>query len=489
MGKVYLIGAGPGDVGLLTMRGYELLKKADAVVYDRLVGEDVLSLVNESAVMINVGKNAGFHAVTQEQTNQILVDCGNKYDITVRLKGGDPFVFGRGGEELEKLVSNNIQFEVIPGITSSISAPTYAGIPVTHRDYCSSFHIITGHAKEGSELDIDFSSLVKLKGTLIFMMSVSSLAMIVDGLLTADMGKDMPCAIIENATRPNQRKFVGTLATIVDIASENAVKSPSVIVVGKVCALSDKFDSFGKKPLNGRNIIVTQPVKKANKLRDALAERGAKTLLLPCIRTENLTDINTDINSFDTVVFTSEVGVNAFFENLFANSGDARVFAGKKVACVGGKTASELKKYGIVADFIPTVYDGESLAKEMLESGFISNTSSVVLLRAENASSDITEILGDSGIVYEDRVMYKTHYCSENKVELQKYDLVTFTSKSCVEGFVNIQGSSDFTGVRAVCIGAKTSTEAQKYGFDVTISDQATIESMAEKIVSLFEKG
>ena len=241
-GKVYLVGAGPGDGGLMTLKGKTLISKADVIIYDRLVGPEIMEMIPADAEKIDVGKNAGSHPVPQHEINRILLDQAKAGKVVVRLKGGDPFVFGRGGEELELLEENGIDFEVVPGITSSIAAAAYGGIPVTHRDFCSSLHIITGHAKAGTELKIDFDSLVRLNGTLVFMMSVSTVDRIADGLIKAGMDPEMPAAIVERGTMPGQRTFTAPLSQICDAVRENNVKSPAVILVGKVCNLSDKFN-------------------------------------------------------------------------------------------------------------------------------------------------------------------------------------------------------------------------------------------------------
>ncbi len=485
MGTVYLIGAGPGEKDLLTLKAYEILTKADVVIYDRLVGEDIMDLIPSNAVKINVGKNVGNHVVPQDEINKILIEWGQKAGIIVRLKGGDPFVFGRGGEELEGLAKLNIPFEVIPGITSSISAPMYAGIPVTHRDFCSSFHVITGHAKKGSELNIDYTSLVKLNGTLIFMMSVSSSPEIAKGLINAGMSDDTPFAFIENATRPYQRKFVGKLFDIEKIIKENNVISPSVFIVGKVCSLSEKFDWFSNKPLKNKNIIVTQPKKNSSKLAASLKENGANVTLMPMIKTMDIRPLNIDLSPFDTIVFTSSVGVTSFFENLFSSGKDNRSLWDKKFACVGNETASTLKNYGIIADFIPSYFDAQTLASEMLSENFIDKNSNVILLRAKDATDSITQILSENNINFTDFAVYSTEKLACEKLDLNAVDIITFTSKSCVYGFIENHKGCDFSKTIAVCIGKQTAQLAKELGFITYVSDKATTDSMVEKILDL----
>ena len=458
-GKVYLVGAGPGDKELLTTKAVRLIKEADVVVYDRLVSESIMELIPEDKELIDVGKNAGDHPVPQHEINRILLREGQKGKKVVRLKGGDPFVFGRGGEELELLCEAGVPFEVVPGITSSIAVPAYAGIPVTHRDFCSSLHIITGHARAGAELSI--------------------------GLMEAGMEETMPCAVIENGTYAGQRKFVSDLAHIEETVKKNQVKSPAVIAVGKVCALSDRFDWFSEKPLKGKRIVVTQPARKASRLESKLRDLGAETLLYPCIRTDFIRPISPDFDAFDTLVFTSTEGVRSFFSYLFEQGRDARAVYGKKLACIGSATAEALREFGLSADFLPSVFDGEHLGKEMIEKKFIDKNSRVILLRAKIGTADLTDALSDAGIEYEDYPVYETSYVSHEEIEdLENWDYVTFTSKSCVDGFVKTQSRKNFSGVRALCIGKQTAAEAEKFGFETVVSDIASIDSMVEKVRS-----
>lgn len=484
-GKVYLVGAGPGDKDLLTVKAVHLIGGADVIVYDRLVSESIMDLIPEGTELIDVGKNVGNHPVPQHEINRILLREAQAGKQVVRLKGGDPFVFGRGGEELELLAEHHVPFEVVPGITSSISVPAYAGIPVTHRDFCSSLHIITGHARAGAELAIDFDALVRLKGTLIFMMSVSTVGRIAAGLMKAGMEEDMPCAVIENGTYPKQRKFISDLKHIEETVRDNEVKSPAVIAVGRVCSLSGQFDWFSDRPLSGRRIIVTQPQSKASRLDARLRELGAETRLYPCIRTTFIRPIDPDFETFDTLVFTSTEGVRSFFSWLMEQGRDARAVSGKKLACIGSGTAAALKEYGLLADFLPSVYDGRHLGEEMAATGFINGDSKVLLLRARIGTQELTEALDAAGVTYVDEPVYETSYVEHEAIEdLESWDYVTFTSKSCVDGFVKTQKRESFAGVKALCIGAQTAGEAEKFGFDTVISDMATIDSMVQKVRS-----
>lgn len=483
-GKVYLVGAGPGDKGLLTLKGLDLIKKADVVVYDRLVSKSIMELIPRDTQLINVGKNVGDHPVPQHEINQILLDLALEGKNVVRLKGGDPFVFGRGGEELELLSEYGIKFQVVPGITSSISVPAYGGIPVTHRDFCSSLHIITGHARAGKDLDIDFQSLVKLNGTLIFMMSVSTVGQIANGLLKANMPSDMPCAVLENGTYSNMRKFVSDLAHIEETVRENKVKSPAVIMVGKVCSLSEQFDWFTSLPLTNKKFIVTQPLSKNSKLDNELRLNGAETLVYPCIETSFIRPIEPPLDEYNTLVFTSSEGVKSLFSYLEEKGLDSRCLYNKKIAVIGSQTGVELGKYGIKADFIPSIFDGETLGNEMVSKGFVTTSDSVLLLRAKIGSKELTDAFVNSGIKHLDYPVYETNYISHEVIDnLKDYDYVTFTSKSCVDGFIKTQGREDFNGVNALCIGRQTGDEARKFGFNVIISKEATISSMVEEVI------
>ncbi len=485
MGKVYLIGAGPGDKGLLTLKGHDILIKADVVVYDRLVSDEIMELIPEKAVKINVGKNVGNHAVPQERINEILAENAGKFNIVVRLKGGDPFVFGRGGEELEHLVERDIPFEVVSGITSSISAPMYAGIPVTHRDFCSSFHVITGHAKKDEPLKIDFKSLVNLNGTLIFMMSVSSSVEIANGLINAGMSADMPVAFIENATRTYQNKYLGKLCDVENMIATNNICSPAVFVVGKVCELSEKFDWFSNKPLRNKDIIVTQPKKNISKLADLLIDNGTNVRLMPMIKTSEIRPLEIDLSEYNTVIFTSSAGVKSYFEDLFAKALDARTLSDKKIACVGSETAATLKSYGIIVDFIPSYYDGETLAKEMIVKNILTKDSKVALLRAKQGSKKILEIFEENDVSYTDFAVYETENLNCEKMSINKNTIVTFTSKSCVEGFAKIHDIDDCKDVVAVCIGRQTETLAKELGFITYVSEIPTVASMVKKILEI----
>ena len=493
VGKVTLVGAGPSGLDLLTLRGFNALQNADVVVFDRLVEQDIIDIIPDKAEKIDVGKQNNHHPVPQEQINQILVGKAKENKNVVRLKGGDCFLFGRGGEECEYLLANNIPFEVVSGVTSAIAAPAYAGIPVTHRDFCSSVHIITAHAKAGKKLEIDFESLVKLKGTLVFLMGLSSINEVMQGLINSGMSKDMPAAVIENGTRLTQRKIVSDISNISQKVKDLNFKSPSIIVVGEVCTLSDSLDWFSKQPLYGQTVVVTRPKERIGTLSEKLRRLGANVIECPCIQTVN--EVDTDKfndalkKQYDYVVLTSPAGVSAMIEALEKINKDLRVFYNCKFAVIGSGTAKELKKYGINADLMPEIYDSEHLGKLLADK--LNSNSSVLILRAKGGSKELTTTLERKGINFSDISTYITEYCC-NKSEMLReiiengvINVITFTSSSTVTGFVNSINLDKYNNFTALCIGNQTAKKAEFYGMKTKIAKNATIDSM---IAALLEE-
>lgn len=490
MGSVILVGAGPGDPGLLTQKGRQAIENAQVVVYDRLVSPAILSLIPRDAEKINVGKESSNHLVPQEEINRILLRKAQEDKRVVRLKGGDPFLFGRGGEELELLEAAGIPFQVVPGVTSALSVPAYAGIPVTHRDFCSSVHIITGHARAGAELHIDFEALRRTGGTLVFLMSVSSLPRICRGLLDAGMAPDMPAAVVERGTLPRQRKLVSTLEKLPSEAEKAGVKSPAIIVVGKVCALSSRFDWFDGLPMKGKTVVVTRPEDRSGTLTQRLRELGAEVVDYPCIRTvareENpeLEEAMENLSRYRCLVFTSPAGPEIFFRRLRAAGRDARALSGLTLAAIGPKTAKAMERFGVTADLVPETYDSDHLAKalEAVEGP-------VLLCRASRGSTALPEMLERKGIPFADVPVYDTVYAAPapQKVDalLGETLLVTFTSASTVRGFVESLPGRDLKNVIGCCIGKQTEAEAKKYGLATVVSQEATMESLVECILGV----
>ena len=486
-GKVTLVGAGPGDPGLLTRKGLEALERADVVVYDRLVSPAILALMPEGAVKINVGKEASRHPVPQEQINRILLEQAQQGHNVVRLKGGDPFLFGRGGEELELLAEHRIPFEEVPGITSAIAAPAYGGIPVTHRDCCSSLHIVTGHQRAGKELAIDFEALVRTGGTLVFLMGVSALPTICAGLLDAGMAPDTPAAVVERGTTPAQRRVSATLAELPRAAEAAAVQSPAVIVVGDVCALADQFDWFDHLPLKGKRVVVTRPRERAGTLSARLRALGADVWEYPCIATVPIPpcpDVDgalERLSGYEWLALTSPAGVDAVWACLDGKGLDARALGGLKLAAIGPGTAKALAGHGLRADYVPEVYDAAHLGAGLPARG------RVLILRAEEGSPALTEALKGRNIGYDDVACYRTVYENPRSDELRAAvesgaaGIVTFTSASTVKGFVASVGEdADFSRMVGACIGAQTAAEARKHGIPAAVAREATPDAQVE---------
>ena len=472
--KVTLVGAGPGGIGLLTLKGLEVLQAAEVVLYDRFVSEDILAIIPSSAEKIDVGKHAGSYYVPQDIINNLLLEKAKQGKNVVRLKGGDPFIFARAGEELELLAKNDIPFEVVPGITSAIAAGIYAGIPITHRDYASSLHIITAHTKNNEPLNIDFGALVKLNGTSVFLMGVLSINAICENFIAAGMDKDMPAAIVENAGANSQRKFLGTVSNLPEIARVNKIKSPAVIIIGKVCEFSERYDWFGKKPLHNKRIVVT-----SSKLAKSLEKLGCDVIEIPCFKIAALANPK-NIKDYSWIVFTSGIGVNIFFDCL----NDIRELGDIKIACVGIETEKEVKKRGIKADYVPTEYNGAALARGLTK--LVKSGSKLLIARAKNGDQNLTRILADAGIAFDDVPIYeKIIDTSVNTITLNDFDFAAFTSPSAVEGFAQTATNVDFHKIKAVCIGEKTAAAARAYGMEVYVSAEATVKSMVEKIKEL----
>ena len=496
-GKVWLVGAGPSDALLLTLKGKHVLESADVVVYDKLVGQGVLTMIPHSAEKIDVGKSAGNHPVCQEEINQILLDQALLGKNVVRLKGGDPFLFGRGGEELELLCENNIPFEIVPGITSAIAVPAYAGIPVTHRSLVSSLHIITGHAKKGSEVEIDYEALVKLKGTLIFLMSLSSLPDICAGLLGAGMAEDMPAAILEQGTRAAQRNVISTLKDIVGDAAANHIKTPSIIIVGEVCTFAEKFSWAHERALGGMRVVNARPNERASELTVKLQDQGAEVIEFPCMKTvviepnARLEQAAREIQNYDWIVLTSPVGVDVFFTKLAEYGLDIRELRGIKFAAVGEATAKKIRSRGISVDYIPKDFNGGRLGFGLQS---IAEGKKLLIARAYDGTQELIEAIKDK-LEYQDIPIYKTESVidqAEEIVEIVRsgeYDVVMFTSASAVEGFVDRLRGTKLQGVHALCIGEQTAAAARKYDMEISISETASLDSMVQELIKISESG
>ncbi|HWQ77474.1 MAG TPA: uroporphyrinogen-III C-methyltransferase [Anaerovoracaceae bacterium] len=500
-GKVWLVGAGPNDAGLMTVKGKAVLEQAEVVLYDHLVSQGILSMIPRDAKWINVGKLSGDHPVPQPEINQILVEEALSGKRVVRLKGGDPFVFGRGGEELEEILKYGIPFEVVPGVTSAISVPAYNGIPVTHRDFCSSLHIITGHTKNLDRADIDFPSLVKFGGTLVFLMGVASMPVICKELTEAGMDPATPAAMLENGTSAHQRRVVSDLGNLTDAAAKAEIQPPAIIVVGKVCSLAEEFHWAEDRPLGRLKIMITRPKDRSSSLAAKLQAYGAEVVEVPTIETDRILENGAldealkNIGEYRWVAFTSPFGVNVFFRRLLELKIDIRRLEGLKFAAIGSATQKAIEEKGILVDLVPETYDGkalgEALARRILAEEEHSGERQLVLIpRARIGSGEVTGPLEEAELLYEDLPVYDTVEAAVGDVAWydDSYDYVAFTSASTVRGFARMAKDIDYTKVKAVCIGEQTAAEARKYGMQVFISEKASIDSMVDRILTLAGK-
>lgn len=493
-GKVWLVGAGPGDAGLMTLRGREVLQQAEVVVYDALVGPAILDMIPDAAELIYVGKRANRHAMVQPDINRVLLEQARAGRRVVRLKGGDPFLFGRGGEELELLSENGIPFEVVPGVTSAFAVPAYNGIPVTHRDYCASVHVITGHRRAGEALDIDFGALKRAGGTLVFLMGVSALQDIVRGLVAAGMPGDTPAAVLEKGATARQRRVTATLDTIVERCRAANVQTPAIIVVGGVCALAERFAWMERRPLFGVRAIVTRPRHLVSGLAAMLRQEGAEVVELPSIRIAPVRGdawqrVETALSGlaaghYDWLVFTSPSGVRVFMEALMEKY-DLRALAGVNLAVIGEGSARELRRYGLRADFMPSVYDGETLGRELR--GVCGPGARLLIPRAAIGNRELIQELGDD-VAVTDLPTYDTEYVRSPVIDAAallepgRADFAVFTSASTVRGFAAATPELDFSSVNAVCIGRQTAAEAQKRGMRVWVAEKATLEALVQRV-------
>lgn len=494
-GKVYIAGAGCGDEQLITLKLKNILEKADCVIYDRLVNPNILQYSKPGAELIYMGKENTEGGELQLKINQTIVEKAFENASVLRLKGGDPFVFGRGGEEIEALLAENIEFEVIPGITSSIAVPAYAGIPVTHRGINTSFHVFTGHTKiDGSEHD--FSIIAKLDGTLIFLMGLGNLEKIVENLVENGKKVDTPVAIIKDGTTSKQKTYTGTLGTIVEIVKENNVKSPVIIIIGEVVNLREKMQWFEKKVLSGKNILVTRNKEKQKKVADKINELGGQAVSLPLINIEYNEFEMPDLSQYGAILFNSANSVIGFMNKIK----DMRQLANVKIGVVGTKTAEEMENYKIIPDFYPKEYTVERLAAESLK---FTNPNERVLFVVSNISPVDTEKYDKLyGRKYEKVVVYSTEQVKieEEKVEreVRKSDILMFLSSSTFESFVKNLGIDDLNkteklknildGKVIASIGPVTTKTIEKYGIKVNIeAEKYTEDGLLDEIEKYYK--
>jgi len=539
-GTVYLIGAGPGDPGLLTLRGKSVLEKADVVVYDRLVSPAILGMCNPKAKMVDVGKMPTHHKVKQSEINKLLVKFASEYPdgVIARLKGGDPFVFGRGGEEALELVDAGVEFEVVPGVTSAISVPAYAGIPVSHRGIATSFHIITGHEREDvshnvipahsagsgqapAGISLDFETLARCPGTLVFLMGIANMDFIAKRLMECGKDPKTPLAFIEKGTTPFQRTVMATLETAGETIVRENVTAPAITIMGGVVELGKSLAWKKNLPLSGKRLVVTRAAKQSSGITARLVALGAEVIETPMIETRDVALSNfDDLKNFDLLAFTSVNGVESFFKQLLAFGRDIRELAGKKIASVGRITEKKLLEYGIRCDYVPEDHTGEGLGKLLsamsYEQSAESNASlgsqvsslmaqsSILLLQGHLADDTLLKLLPKATrwVVYETLPVAELPDWKREAVE--NADAVVFASTSAVENFVeamsnepsalseNSHGSKgqspDLIPHTCFCIGRMTEAAAKSHGFETVTSDETTMDSLVKKIVEFYSR-
>jgi uroporphyrinogen III methyltransferase/synthase len=503
IGKVYLIGAGPGDPGLVTLKGARCLREADVIVYDYLANPRLLSYAKPGAELIYAGKRGGEPEVTsQEEIDRLLVERARAGRVVARLKGGDPFIFGRGGEEAEELARAGIPFEVVPGVTSAVAVPAYAGIPLTHRDYASAVAFLTGHEDPAKgETAIAWDRIATGIGTLVFLMGVGNLPGIVAQLIRHGQPAETPAAVIQWGTKPEQRTVTGTLGTIVSLAEARAVGPPAVLVVGEVVRLRERLQWFERRPLFGRRIVITRAADQAADFADALEAQGAEVLQIPLIAFappgswEPLDQALARLDQYRWVIFTSANGVEAFFRRLRASGRDARVLGAVRICAIGPATAEALERHAIVPDLVPAVYQAEGVI-EALEAQPLEGAR-ILVPRAEVARDLLPLELERRGARVDVVPVYRTVRAVSDAALLRqllqdrKIDLLTFTSSSTVTSFVEGCGATDLKalldGVKIACIGPITARTAEQLGLTVDITPpQYTIPALVTAIVDYY---
>lgn len=498
-GFVYLVGAGPGDPGLFTIKGAQVLKKAEVVVYDRLVSDKILAMANPDAEFIYVGKAASQHAMPQEKINELLVQKAAEGKIVVRLKGGDPFLFGRGGEEALYIKEHGFDYEVVPGITSAIAVPAYAGIPVTHRDATSTLAIITGHEKPGKEeSSIKWEQIATGAGTLVFLMGVENLGFICQNLMANGRSPDTPVALVRWGTLPDQEVLTGSLSDIAEKAKQNDFKPPAVIVVGEVVNLRDKLKWVENKPLWGKKVVVTRARAQSSLLAEKIYELGGEAIEFPTISIKPLSDMRIlhnalyNIRHYNWIIFTSVNAVELFWAEMKKLNLDIRDLQGINICAIGPATRDKLAERGLKVDAVPDEYRAEGILSTLKPR--IKEGDWVLLPRAKGARSLLPETLREWGAHVNEVYLYEAAPVStvsdetREKIVNGKVDYITFTSSSTVSNFVKIVGRENIALInkkaRIACIGPITAETAEKEGFKVhLIAREYTIDGLVNAIV------
>lgn len=490
-GKVWLVGAGPGAKELVTRKCLSCIRQADVIVYDSLATDTLLNEAKKDAELIYAGKRASNHHLKQEETNELLIRKAKEGKLVARLKGGDPFVFGRGGEEAAELQKAGVAFEIVPGVSSCYAAPAYAGIPVTHRNCASSFHVITGH--EGSHKTqevLDYGTLAREEGTLVFLMGLKNLPNIAENLMAHGKDPDTPAAVIQEGTTSRQKTAVGTLGTIAEEVKKQGICTPAISVVGHVAALEKELQWYEDGPLFGQRVLVTGTKKMVENQSLVLEAEGAEVIAFSLIHTEPIRseELKTAVESlasYTWVVFTSSSGVERFFDDLLEQGKDLRCLASLKFAVIGAGTKKALAARGIQADFVPKAYSSKDLAAEWIPT--LTKEDRVLMLRAEEASQELNQGLSDAGIFYQALGIYHTAVDRRKEEELNRLlpevDYITFASASAVKAFASMVQKTTYTA-KVICIGPVTEKAARAAGIQVYASAvEYTAEGMRDVLL------
>ena len=499
--KVFLIGAGPGDMGLLTLKGKDILEKADVIVYDALANANMLNFARKDAELLYVGKRANKHALPQEDINKLIIAKAKEGKIVARLKGGDPYIFGRGGEEAEELLQAGVPFEEVPGISSTIAGPAYAGIPLTHRDFASSVTLITGHENPNKPGSVhNWDALARSASTLVFVMGMKNLPEITKNLMASGMDPSTPAALVHWGTTAHHRSLAATLGTLYEEGQKQGFTNPSIIVIGHVVTLRDKLNWYEQKPLLGKGIVVTRAREQASGLANTLAELGAHVIQFPTIEIhdlENYNEVDAHINKLDEyqwLVFTSVNGVKHFWKRLQKHNLDTRALYGKKISAIGPATADILREKGIEPDFIPERYVAEGVVEGMLALGM--QGQNILLPRAREAREVLPEALRKAGARVDVLPIYETKPAGARKdevladLEAGRVHCITFGSSSTVDNFislVDVETLKKYPNVQFASIGPITTKTLESYGLPCHIQpDEYTIPALVETLVEKF---
>ena len=500
-GKVYLVGAGPGDPSLITLKGVNCIKNADVVVYDRLINQDILSYAREDAELICFGKKPKSHSIKQDEINRLIIKKASEGKTIVRLKGGDPFIFGRGGEEALALAEKRIPFEIVPGVSSAIAVPTYAGIPLTHRDYASAVTFITGHKKDGSSLPVITKEIASLQGTLVILMGAGNLGSILDDFIRLGKSPSAQIAIISSGTTPRQEILTGTIKELKNKTNTKRVKPPAVIVIGDVVNLSKKLRWYEKKPLFNKKFLITSPEPGASKIASHLENFGAEAIKLPVIKivpVENFLIIDKaikEINKYHWIIFTSQNGIDLFMKRFILKGKHLKDFKAIKFAVIGKVTGGKLKKYGIKASFIPKKYNSEALLSGLKK--YSLKGKNILIPRAQETSKVLPLGLKKIGAKVDEIVLYRIQNekvnCNKVKSLLKENnaDVVAFTSPSGVKSFFNLFTKKEiiyyFNKISIASIGPVTSKAIEEFEMKADIMPKEyTIKGMVEAIDNYF---